>query len=150
MNLEEQKELYSKIINNLNDFVIKPQKEGGANNYYNEQIKNLIPEGENEPNELLKNSIIMEKIKPPEYETMIIKNDEMVIEKVVSEFSVYGVILSDESKYYLNKSVGFLVRSKEASQNEGGIMAGVSAIDIPFLIDMPVNREDESVIEYTF
>ena len=150
MNLEEQKELYSKIINNLNDFVIKPQKEGGANNYYNEQIKNLIPEGENEPNELLKNSIIMEKIKPPEYETMIIKNDEMVIEKVVSEFSVYGVILSDESKYYLNKSVGFLVRSKEASQNEGGIMAGVAAVDIPFLIDMNVNREDESVIEYTF
>jgi glutathione synthase len=150
MNLEEQKELYSKIINNLNDFVIKPQKEGGANNYYNEQIKNLIPEGENEPNELLKNSIIMEKIKPPEYETMIIKNDEMVIEKVVSEFSVYGVILSDDSKYYLNKSVGFLVRSKEASQNEGGIMAGVAAVDIPFLIDMNVNREDESVIEYTF
>ena len=100
--------------------------------------------------ELLKNSIIMEKIKPPEYETMIIKNDEMVIEKVVSEFSVYGVILSDESKYYLNKSVGFLVRSKEASQNEGGIMAGVAAVDIPFLIDMNVNREDESVIEYTF
>ena len=75
---------------------------------------------------------------------------EMVIEKVVSEFSVYGVILSDNSKYYLNKSVGFLVRSKEASQNEGGIMAGVAAVDIPFLIDMNVNREDESVIEYTF
>ena len=116
MNLEEQKELYAKIMENLNGFVIKPQKEGGKNNFYGEEIK----------------------------------NDELVFEKVVSEFSVYGVILSDEEKYYLNKSVGFLVRSKEASQNEGGIMAGVAAIDIPFLIDMPVNREDESVIEYTF
>ena len=150
MNLEEQKELYAKIMENLNGFVIKPQKEGGKNNFYGEEIKSLIPEGENEANDVLKNSIIMEKIVPPEYETMVIKNDELVFEKVVSEFSVYGVILSDEEKYYLNKSVGFLVRSKEVNQNEGGIMAGVSAIDIPFLIDMPVNREDESVIEYTF
>jgi glutathione synthase len=150
MTPEAQKELFAKITENLNDFVVKPQKEGGANNYYGEQIKSLIPEGENEPNDELKNSIIMEKINPPEYETMVLKNDELVLQKVVSEFSVYGVILSDDAKYYLNKSVGFLVRTKDANQNEGGIMTGVAAVDIPFLIDMPVNREDESVIEYTF
>ena len=150
MTPEAQKELFAKITENLNDFVVKPQKEGGANNFYGEQIKSLIPEGENEPNDELKNSIIMEKINPPEYETMVLKNDELVLQKVVSEFSVYGVILSDDAKYYLNKSVGFLVRTKDANQNEGGIMTGVAAVDIPFLIDMPVNREDESVIEYTF
>jgi glutathione synthase len=150
MTNENQKELFSKILENLNNFVIKPQKEGGKNNYYGEQIKNLLPEGENEPNEILKNSIIMEKIFPPEYETIMLKNDEMKIEKVVSEFSVYGVILSDDTKYYLNKSVGYLVRTKEVGENEGGIMSGAAAVDIPFLIDMEVNREDESVIEYTF
>ena len=150
MNSENQKELIKKIFENLNNFVIKPQKEGGKNNYYGEQIKNLLPEGENEPNEILKNSIIMEKIFPPEYETIMLKNDEMKIEKVVSEFSVYGVILSDDTKYYLNKSVGYLVRTKEVGENEGGIMSGAAAVDIPFLIDMEVNREDESVIEYTF
>jgi hypothetical protein len=60
----------------------------------------------------------------------------------VSEISVYGIIISDDKNIYINKSVGFLLRTKEITQQEGGIMSGSAAIDMPYLIDLKVDNSN--------
>ena len=76
----------------------------------------------------------MERINPPEYDTYILHNNELKFKKCVSELGIYGAILSDEKTTHLNKSFGFLLRTKESSVQEGGVVTGYSAIDIPELI----------------
>ena len=50
---------------NYNDYIVKPQKEGGSKNYCGEEILKLLPEDlntleENKINQILIDSIIME------------------------------------------------------------------------------------------
>jgi hypothetical protein len=76
----------------------------------------------------------MERINPPEYDTYILHNSEVKFRKCVSELGIYGAILSDEKGIHLNKSFGFLLRTKESTVQEGGVVTGYSAIDLPKLI----------------
>jgi glutathione synthase len=134
LNEDDQKEIIKKLRTNYKDYIVKPQKEGGGNNYYNEQILPLLPK-EGKPVEgILKNTIIMERINPPEYDSYILHNNELKYKKCVSELGIYGAILSDENTFHLNRSFGFLLRTKESNVQEGGVVSGYSAIDLPKLI----------------
>ncbi len=137
MNDEEKLKLLEEIRENVKKYVVKPQKEGGGNNYYDEAILKLLPE-DNDLSQLskeLSNSIIMERIFPPLHDSVVLRENKLSEAKCVSEFSVYGAIISDEKSILLNKSFGFLVRTKKETVNEGGVASGFSAIDLPFLID---------------
>jgi len=137
MTKEERIELFKTLSVNPEKFVVKPQKEGGGNNYYNRDILTLLPENfdSDEINNILQNSIIMERIFPPNFETYIIKENQLKIADCVSEFSIYGVVLSNpENTYLINKPAGFLVRTKEVDCNEGGVASGFAAIDLPSFI----------------
>lgn len=105
-------------------------KEGGGNNYYNNDILKIID------TDLINTSIIMERINPFEYETMILENGRIIKKNCVSEIGIYGIILSyDDTHIIMNKQVGFLLRTKDATSQEGGILAASAAIDLPYLID---------------
>ena len=69
---------------------------------------------------------------------------------LITEFSAYGVILSDENGSQFNKSVSFLVRSQEKSKIEGNISDNDCIFDLPCLIDMPINKEDAEPLKYSF
>jgi hypothetical protein len=132
LSYEESQKLIQELKTNYHNYVVKPQKEGGGNNYYGEDILKLLPKSEEEGvGDILKNSIIMERIFPKEQEAHILKENNLKIANCVSEYSVYGAVISDEKSIILNKSFGFLVRTKETSEGEGGILAGNSAIDLP-------------------
>ena len=150
MNKDQQKELFTNVTANLDKFVLKPQKEGGGNNIYGDTILTLIPNADVEPGNELLSTLVMEKIEPPEYETLILKDDEIKTATCVSEFSAYGVVLSDDKSLIENKSVNYLVRTKDHQSSEGGVIVGVSAIDLPCLIDMPINKEDTNPLTYSF
>ena len=93
----------------------------------------------------------MERIEAPEYESLNLIDEKVTLNTIVSEFSVYGVIISSDDKTYnVNKSVGFLVRSKEKNQQEGGDMHESGCIDLPCLMDININKDDENPISYTF
>jgi hypothetical protein len=47
-------EIVAKAILNPHDFVVKPQKEGGGNNFYDEEAKSLLQEFVAEKKENLK------------------------------------------------------------------------------------------------
>ena len=146
---DKKKELYEKIKNSPNEFILKPMKEGGGNNVSGENLKNIIPEGDNEPNDLLKNSIIVEKIKSNSHESMILKNEKINVQNSISEFSIYGIILTNEKNLYINKSVSFLVRTKNKDDLEGGVMEGAGAIDIPYLVDVKLESNLSKKVEVT-
>ena len=134
MTEDEQKDIINKLRTDYKDYIVKPQKEGGGNNYYNEQILDLLPEEGKPANDILRNSIIMERINPPENDAYIIHNNELKFKKCVSELGIYGAILSDDKTIHMNKSFGFLLRTKESNVQEGGVVTGYSALDIPKLI----------------
>ena len=133
---------------NYNEFIVKPQKEGGSHNYYGKEILDLLPENfldENIAiNPILIDSIIMEKIHPPTFTTYILRENQLQKKECISEISIYGIILSNsDNDYLINKSSGFLIRSKSINDNEGGIATGSSAVDLPALIDMNLSEEKE-------
>ena len=131
LNEDEKNELVKKIRDNYRNFVIKPQKEGGGNNFYKEDILKLLPEEGKPVDGILKNSIIMERIIPPEQDNYVLIKEELKFIKCVSEIGIYGAILSDDKTIHLNKSIGFLLRTKESNVEEGGVVSGYSAIDFP-------------------
>ena len=151
MDKEKQKELFNQITSNPHSYVIKPQREGGGNNYYDDKIIPLLPKDDSEPSDELLNSIIMERIEAPEYETLNLIDEKVIVNTVNSEFSVYGVIISSDEKIYnINKSVGFLVRSKDKNEGEGGVIHGSGCVDLPCLMDININKDDDNPISYNF
>ncbi|KAG7662565.1 GSH2 [[Candida] subhashii] len=113
-------------------FVLKPQREGGGNNIYKEEIPSFL--------EKLDKSdwgayILMELINPPSYKNKIIRNNEVYNENIISELGVFGSILFNEAngEIYTNKNAGWLLRSKFSSSNEGGVAAGFGCVDNIYL-----------------
>ena len=149
MDKEKQKELFNEITSNPKSYILKHQKDN--NNYYDDKILSLIPKDDSEPNDELLNSIIMEKIDSPEYESINLIKEEFNSCTIISEFSVFGIIISSDNKTYLtNKNIGFLVRSKDKNQCDGGIINEDCCIDLPCLIDVNVNKDDGNPISYNF
>ena len=149
MDLEKQKELISKIKLEPGKYILKPMREGGGNNFTGDKLKELLPEEGNEPNDLIYNSVIVEKIDSAIHESLALRNEQINIQNSISEFSVYGIILSKEDNIYINKSISFLVRTKNKDDVEGGIMEGAGALDIPCLIDVRLEPNLNKKVEIT-
>ncbi|OCF42353.1 glutathione synthetase [Kwoniella heveanensis CBS 569] len=126
-------------------FVLKPQREGGGNNIYRQDIpvhlKQLasepVAQGEPEKKEAY---ILMELIEPPQgLSNWLVRGGESKARKadVVSELGVYGVMLFDASgeKQSVNRGAGTLLRTKGRESDEGGVAIGISSIDSPVLVD---------------
>lgn len=113
-------------------FVLKPQREGGGNNVYKENIPGFL---KTLPEEQWGAYILMELIKPPEFKNKILRAGEIYFGGVISELGVFGTILwdSSNSKILHNEQVGWLLRSKLQSSNEGGVAAGFGCIDSVYL-----------------
>lgn len=113
-------------------FVLKPQREGGGNNVYKENIPQFL---QDLPEEQWGAYILMELISPPEFENKILRAGEVYLGGVVSELGVFGTILwnSKTSDIISNEQAGWLLRSKFQSSNEGGVAAGFGCIDSVYL-----------------
>lgn len=114
-------------------FVLKPQREGGGNNIYKDDIPgflNSLPKKEWEA------YILMELINPQTYSNQIIRNSEVYHEEILLELGVFGTILFNEQlgEIYHNENAGFLLRLKFSSSNEGGVAAGFGCVDSVALV----------------
>lgn len=108
-------------------FVLKPQREGGGNNVYKEDIPSFLSTiGEFKWDAY----ILMEIIDPLPYENnVIIRGNEIFKESIISELGIYGSILFDDEKIHFNRNSGWLLRSKFTTSNEGGVAAGFGCLD---------------------
>ncbi|XP_046410462.1 glutathione synthetase-like isoform X1 [Neodiprion fabricii] len=116
-------------------FVLKPQREGGGNNVYGKDVLTQLKAMRDSKERTA--WILMDRIHPPLQENYLIRpgnTDELKTQNLVSELGIYGVILGDSNEVKINKQVGHVLRTKPASSDEGGIVAGAGALDSPYLV----------------
>lgn len=114
------------------DYVLKPQREGGGNNIYKEDIPKFL---ESLPEKDWEAYILMELIHPKTHKNIILRNGELLKDGIVSELGIFGSYLFDESSGDIidNQLLGHLLRSKTSSSNEGGVAAGYGCVDNLYL-----------------
>lgn len=151
MDKEKQKELYEKIKANPEQFKLTPFFNKKGEDITGEGLKNILPEGEAEPGEKLCQGVIVEKVECPEHETMSIIKEKTVVQKAVSEYSIFGIILTNDKNLVMNKSVSYFIRTKakELMDQEACVVDGNAAVDLPCLIDAKVEPNLKHKIEVT-
>jgi len=128
-NDETRKCIIARAIGCPHDYVLKPQREGGGNNFYGYEMVHKLKTMSAEE---LSAYILMDLIKPIPHETTLVRNGEAIDCKAVSELGIYGVYIGDLSQEIhevLNYQAGYLLRTKAHGVLEGGVASGFSVLD---------------------
>jgi glutathione synthetase len=107
-------------------YVLKPQREGGGNNFYDEDIPRVL--GSATARERA-GYILMERIRPIAHDTVLVREGVARQVTCVSEIGRFGVLLAEGEAIRINQDVGYLVRTREQHLREGGISAGFGHLD---------------------
>lgn len=128
---ESSKEALERLTKNPDDFVMKPQREGGGNNIYGKDIPPFLSKLSEKEKE---GYILMDLIRPEIQESTIVRDGKADDFKVISELGIYGIYLSDNNdKPVINEQGGYLLRTKSSSSNEGGVASGYGCLNSPLL-----------------
>ncbi|PIA15974.1 glutathione synthase [Coemansia reversa NRRL 1564] len=129
---EEGQQAYEMALKSPANYVAKPQREGGGYNSYGEDIPKLLCGMSVEER---RGYILMELIKAPGFDSMLLRNGQLVPAEVVSELGIYGIWVSDsKGDMVVNRHGGHLLRTKASNVHEGGVAAGFAVIDSPLLV----------------
>lgn len=117
-------------------YVMKPQREGGGNNMYGQDIARALagPGSGGLKAEDLAGYILMERVWPVPAPAIFIRGTEHACAPALCELGIYGVFLGDGQQIKVNKAAGHLLRTKVANSDEGGVAAGFAVLDTPYLI----------------
>lgn len=115
------------------EFVLKPQREGGGNNLYGEEMVAALRRMTEEECAAF---ILMERIRPPRVDSLLVRGGAVVRAPSVCELGVYGIYVGDSStgRVLLNASCGHLLRTKPETSDEGGVAAGFAVLSSPLLV----------------
>ncbi|RLN97338.1 hypothetical protein BBJ28_00003415 [Nothophytophthora sp. Chile5] len=118
-------------VENPRAFVLKPQREGGGNNLYGDEVAAAIQRMS--PTEL-ESFILMARIFPKENAAVLVRNSATVGGTTISELGMYIASLFDaDGKEIVNKHAGHLLRTKLAGTDEGGVATGFSVVSSPLM-----------------
>mmetsp|Transcript_100248 Transcript_100248/g.286537 ORF Transcript_100248/g.286537 Transcript_100248/m.286537 type:complete len:153 (+) Transcript_100248:861-1319(+) len=113
-------------------YVLKPQREGGGNNYFGDElVQNLKSMNPDE----LASHILMEKICPPAVSGTLMRSLVSTSGECICELGVYGIYVGHGPSASLNESAGHLLRKKILGTDEGGVAAGYAYLSSPLLCD---------------
>eukprot|EP00644_Phytophthora_capsici_P008566 jgi/Phyca11/111679/e_gw1.20.35.1 len=119
-------------ITNPRSYVLKPQREGGGNNLYGDEVAAAIQTMS--PTEL-ESYILMERIFPKENSAVLVRNNVTSSGPTISELGMFITSLFDgEGKEIVNKHAGHLLRTKLSGTDEGGVATGFSVVSSPLLV----------------
>lgn len=109
-------------------YVMKPQREGGGNNFYRAAIPERLREI---PEAHWGSYILMELITPPPVANTILRNGKLEQGGVICELGIYGTCLWDQASGEVlhNEDAGYLLRTKGDQSEEGGVAAGFGCMD---------------------
>lgn len=88
------------VARHPNNFVLKPQREGGGNNIYG---NNILQTMDTQKAEELKAYILMQKIKPVPRIGFLVKKRELFCAPVISELGIFSYFLRYSLFKYLCK-----------------------------------------------
>ncbi|KAF8315572.1 glutathione synthase [Clavulina sp. PMI_390] len=114
--------------------VLKPQREGGGNNVYRADIPKFLDQL---PPSEYDAWIAMRLICTPQLQNWMVKagSGAAVESSTISELGIYGwSLFTTSSSIVASGSGGWLLRTKGAESNEGGVAVGISVLDAPLLI----------------
>ena len=94
-------------------YVLKPQREGGGNNYYGEALAQRLTEGRG-----LAAYILMQRIQPPVHRSLMVRLGEAVEADTLSELGVYSTYVRCGERVVVSREAGHLVRTKAATSDE--------------------------------
>ncbi|MGB5633393.1 MAG: glutathione synthase [Waterburya sp.] len=116
-------------ISQPEQFVLKPQREGGGFNLYDEDIRQCLNNISAEESNAY---ILMERLYPPISPGWGLRNGKIWQGQVVHEIGQYGVLVARGNRILTNRATGYLVRTKLSDANEGGISAGYGHLNSLF------------------
>ena len=114
------------LSKHADDYVLKPQREGGGNNYFGSDILKLLPTIKKEEQ---KAYILMEKIQAVPHPSLQVVNEQAETLNCVSEIGRYGICFAENGEVKNNLDAGYLVRTKAKNVNEGGVCAGFACLN---------------------
>lgn len=128
---EETQRVITDAITNHDDYVLKPQREGGGNNFYHEEMADKLRVMSVEERSAY---ILMQKIKPVAVKVCLVKRGERHIGPCISEFGHFSSFIGDGGEEVHNELCGHLVRTKAVGVDEGGVASGFSCLSSPLLV----------------
>lgn len=109
-------------------YVLKPQREGGGNNLYGDELKAKLMPGASTDAEL-QGFILMQRIFPKPQPAIMVNRGRCVAGNSISELGVYSTYLGGgEGNVLLNEYAGYLVRTKLDGVDEGGVATGYAVL----------------------
>lgn len=125
--------IVAEAIKHPENFVLKPQREGGGNNLYGEELVTQLQQMT--PTQRA-GYILMSLIKPPLYRNCILRGGRISTGAVVSELGVYGVCIGHRTRGILyENTAGHLLRTKFADVLDGGVASGRAVLDSPYVYE---------------
>ncbi|WCJ43231.1 glutathione synthetase 2 [Euphorbia peplus] len=129
----DEHEIVKRAIEKPELFVMKPQREGGGNNIYGDDVRGNLIRLQKEGTEEDAAYILMQRIFPAVSATYLVRNGICHKDHAVSELGVYSAYLRNEDKVIVNDQCGYLMRTKVSSSNEGGVASGYAVLDSIYL-----------------
>lgn len=128
---EAVEKVISLALKDPHRYVMKPQREGGGNLLANDEmvhaLKTMSPEERSD-------YILMERIEPETHSTILFRDSQFVNTACIAELGVYCLVLADtDGKELVNRDGGWLLRSKPADVEDGGVAAGRAYLDSPHI-----------------
>ncbi|CAA3009388.1 glutathione synthetase, chloroplastic [Olea europaea subsp. europaea] len=115
-------------------YVMKPQREGGGNNIYGDDVRETLLRIEKEGSNENAAYILMQRIFPTLSPAILMRQGISQKDNVISELGVYAAYLRNKTKVIINEESGYLLRTKVSSSNEGGVVAGFGVMDSIYLV----------------
>uniref|UniRef100_A0A8C4PY86 Glutathione synthetase n=1 Tax=Eptatretus burgeri TaxID=7764 RepID=A0A8C4PY86_EPTBU len=143
---EDGDKAVQKALANPSGYVLKPQRDGGGNNLYDEDIVHFFESNERGLQRKDRAAfILMHRLRPPpEWNVPIRPNTLPRPELCVSELGVFGAYVRCGTDMIFNSCCGHLLRSKNAMCNEGGILRGDAMLDNPYLVEEPAKTNKQA------
>ena len=117
------------------NYVLKPSLEGGGHNIYREDIPPFLA---SIPESSWKEYVLMEMIKSPQVQNVLISRRGIYSGSVISELGVFGMCLWRKSldgvELLQNEQIGYSFKTKRHDVDEMSVVKGYGCFDSPFLI----------------
>jgi glutathione synthetase len=107
-------------------YVLKPQREGGGNNLYGQEMIDKLQSLTEADRHAY---ILMERIPSTITPARLVVESTCEERPSISEIGRYGVCLADGDSLVENRDIGYLVRTKSADLDEGGVCAGYACLN---------------------
>lgn len=132
MDASEGDEALNFALERPQDFVLKPQREGGSFNLFDADLRKKLLEMRH--SEERNGWILMDLIVPIAQKNILVRcGQAAVCTEVNAEVGIYGLILTSEDETLINGAAGSLVRTKPTEEKEAGILDGHGCFSSLFL-----------------